>query len=189
MNLYTYVQFDTAERTLLQHAAAHVQEEDRVDGAAKLTLHDLSHHFLPVPVGRVETAAAELYRARGRKGRAYEAGQLPKQEWDQFRAEYEPAYQVLLKAVDAAKPRKPQPGAGQRKGMSPAEFGEYQRNRVVEFIKGYVAENQAAPSIAEIGEGLDISEHNAGRHVRRLTEEGRLEKGRGHRSLRVVRES
>lgn len=78
-------------------------------------------------------------------------------------------------------------GSGQRQGMSPAAFGEHQRNRIVEFIQAYVKQYQTAPSVAEIGAGVGIAEDNARKHIQKLIAEGRLEKGPGYRSLRVVR--
>lgn len=186
MNFVLYVEFETAERTLLQSAAVFVEDEDRV-GQVPQVLAALAHEVLPVPTSRAETAARELYKAHVRLGKDYEAGRLSKEDWDQFRAEFDPAYQVLVKATEGRAPRIP--GTGQRKGMTPAEFGEYQRSRVVEFIKQYAKDNQTSPSVAEMSAGLELSETNVARHIKKLIEEGRLEKGQGHRAWRVPRKA
>jgi SOS-response transcriptional repressor LexA len=76
---------------------------------------------------------------------------------------------------------------GQRQGMSPRAFGEFQRQRVVDFVEEYVRRHHVSPTVTEIGEGLDLSREKAGKHVARLVELGRLERigSGGARALRT----
>ena len=66
------------------------------------------------------------------------------------------------------------------------EEGIRKREQVVAFIDGFIAEHGYPPTIDEIAADLGVIHKSAAKHVNKLIEQGRLTKGPGPRTLRIV---
>src|SRR5690348_8392154 len=72
------------------------------------------------------------------------------------------------------------------KGQVSASMAEERRDQVLEAVTNYINEHQISPSMAEIAETTGQSETAVARHVRTLVAQGRLLRGHGHRTIRLI---